>query len=393
MSESRYDWLNDRWVFFAPQRAERPIELAADSTALAQPHGCPFCIGQEWQTPNPLLQITDPEPENPEPWQVRVVPNRFPAIDRTEQDHAPQSGPTEAARHLSTSPFFNRQSMGGHHEVVIESPQHLTSWSQLSVAQMDRVLLAFQKRVAALRQSPRVRYLSIFKNSGCDAGASLAHVHSQVIATPVQPPSWEQMLGRCHEYYRAEGIGYFQRWIAEEQAQQQRVVLDDRQFFVHCPFASPHPYQLMIQPHADTPFESLGESTRSSLAKLLKSAVTSLQCFLPDVSYNVLIHLPTDAPSTRWAAPWWMEWTPRISKIAGFELASQCSINPIFPEVAAETWRRHWPQGNEGAIRFDAAGNDPLSLQAPSQAASTAGDFSSSRCNGAIDGQSSRLGK
>jgi hypothetical protein len=88
-----------------------------------------------------------------------------------------------------------------------------------------------------------------------------------------------------------------------------------------------------------------------------------------------------------------MEWTPRISKIAGFELASQCSINPIFPEVAAEAWRRHWPQGSEGAIRFDAAGNDPLSLQAPSQAASTAGDFSSSRCNGAIDGQSSRLGK
>jgi UDPglucose--hexose-1-phosphate uridylyltransferase len=262
--------------------------------------------------------------------------------------------------------------MGGYHEVVIESPQHLTSWNQLSVAQLDRVLQAFQQRVAALRQSPRVRYLSIFKNSGCDAGASLTHVHSQVIATPVQPPSWEQMLGRCHEFFQATGVGYFQRWIAEERGQQQRVVLDDRHFFVHCPFASPHPFQLMIQPHAATPFESLGPSTRSSLAQLLKSAVTSLQCFLPDVSYNVLIHLPTDAPSIGWSAPWWIEWTPRLSKIAGFELASQCAINPIFPEVAAETWRKHWPQPDSGSMGIDSAETEPHSLQTSSQVASTA---------------------
>ncbi|MFM8406881.1 MAG: DUF4921 family protein [Pirellulaceae bacterium] len=372
MSESRYDWLNDRWVFFAPQRAERPIELAADSTAHAQPLGCPFCIGQEWQTPNPLLQIATPEPNCHEPWQVRVVPNRFPAIDRLEQECTPPCGMADKAPHHSASPFFNRQSMGGYHEVVIESPQHLTSWNQLSVAQLDRVLQAFQQRVAALRQSPRVRYLSIFKNSGCDAGASLTHVHSQVIATPVQPPSWEQMLGRCHEFFQATGVGYFQRWIAEERGQQQRVVLDDRHFFVHCPFASPHPFQLMIQPHAATPFESLGPSTRSSLAQLLKSAVTSLQCFLPDVSYNVLIHLPTDAPSIGWSAPWWIEWTPRLSKIAGFELASQCAINPIFPEVAAETWRKHWPQPDKGSMGIDSAETEPHSLQTSSQVASTA---------------------
>lgn len=393
MSESRYDWLNDRWVFFAPQRAERPIELAADSTAHAPPHGCPFCIGQEWQTPNPLLQIAASQPNRHEPWQVRVVPNRFPAIDRPDQDHGPQSVTADKAPHLSASPFFNRQSMGGHHEVVIESPQHLTSWNQLSVAQLDRVLQAFQQRVAALRQSPRVRYLSIFKNSGCDAGASLAHVHSQVIATPVQPPSWEQMLGRCYEFFRAQGVGYFQRWIAEERGQQQRVVLDDRQFFVHCPFASPHPFQLMIQPHAATPFESLGASTRSSLAQLLKSAVTSLQCFLPEASYNVLIHLPTDATSIGWSAPWWIEWTPRISKIAGFELASQCAINPIFPEVAADTWRKHWPQPDLDSIGIESTDTEPHSLQASSQVASTAGEFSSSRCDGAMGGQSSSLGK
>jgi UDPglucose--hexose-1-phosphate uridylyltransferase len=393
MSESRYDWLNDRWVFFAPQRAERPIELAADSTAYAPSHGCPFCIGQEWQTPDPLLQIAAPQPNRHEPWQVRVVPNRFPAIDCPEQDHTPQSATADQGSHLSASPFFNRQSMGGHHEVVIESPQHLTSWNQLSVAQLDRVLQAFQQRVAALRHSPRVRYLSIFKNSGCDAGASLAHVHSQVIATPVQPPSWEQMLGRCYEFFRAQGVGYFQRWIAEERGQQQRVVLDDRQFFVHCPFASPHPFQLMIQPHAATPFESLGASTRSSLAQLLKSAVTSLQCFLPDASYNVLIHLPTDATSIGWSASWWIEWTPRISKIAGFELASQCAINPIFPEVAAETWRKHWPRPDADSFGIDLADTEPHPLQASSQVASTAGDFRSARCDGAMGGQSSSLGK
>jgi UDPglucose--hexose-1-phosphate uridylyltransferase len=393
MSESRYDWRTDRWVVLAPPRAERPIELAADSTAHAPPHGCPFCIGQEWQTPNPLLQIAASQPNRHEPWQVRVVPNRFPAIDRPDQDHGPQSATADKAPHLSASPFFNRQSMGGHHEVVIESPQHLTSWNQLSVAQLDRVLQAFQQRVAALRQSPRVRYLSIFKNSGCDAGASLAHVHSQVIATPVQPPSWEQMLGRCYEFFRAQGVGYFQRWIAEERGQQQRVVLDDRQFFVHCPFASPHPFQLMIQPHAATPFESLGASTRSSLAQLLKSAVTSLQCFLPEASYNVLIHLPTDSTSIGWSAPWWIEWTPRISKIAGFELASQCAINPIFPEVAADTWRKHWPQPDVDSFGIESTDTEPHPLQASSQVASTAGDFRSARCDGAMGGQSSSLGK
>jgi hypothetical protein len=106
----------------------------------------------------------------------------------------------------------------------------------------------------------------------------------------------------------------------------------------------------------------------------------------------VLIHLPIEATSTAWASPWWIEWTPRISKIAGFELASQCAINPIYPELASETWRRHWPQGNEVAIRFEAAGEDPP-LPTPSQVASTAGDCSSSRCHGAIGRQSSSFGK
>lgn len=98
MNETRYDWLADRWVIFAPNRAERPDEFRTLHQRVATSKvACPFCSGSEHETPEPTLVL----PENDidltrlarpsamasmtrEPWLVRVVPNKFPAITRCD---------------------------------------------------------------------------------------------------------------------------------------------------------------------------------------------------------------------------------------------------------------------------------------------------------------------
>ena len=73
--------------------------------------------------------------------------------------------------------------MVGLHEVIIESPKHLTSVTQLDDAQFAEVLGVYRERLEMLRREGEFRNIALFKNSGLLGGATLSHLHSQLIAT------------------------------------------------------------------------------------------------------------------------------------------------------------------------------------------------------------------
>ena len=75
----------------------------------------------------------------------------------------------------------------GAHEVIIESPEHLVSLSDLPEERLVEVFSIYRERLAALGQNPRLAHGMIFKNVGAAAGASIEHIHSQLIATPIVP--------------------------------------------------------------------------------------------------------------------------------------------------------------------------------------------------------------
>ena len=69
----------------------------------------------------------------------------------------------------------------GAHEVVIESTEHGAELSTLSIEDIAAVG-AYRARIVDLEGDPRFKYILVFKNHGETAGASLQHLHTQLIA-------------------------------------------------------------------------------------------------------------------------------------------------------------------------------------------------------------------
>src|SRR5262245_33869037 len=77
MSAYRHDPLHDRWVIIGDQRAVRPHEYV-EQVVRKTGDPCPFCAGNEQQTPDAIATYRRPRASE---WTVRVVPNKYPAVE------------------------------------------------------------------------------------------------------------------------------------------------------------------------------------------------------------------------------------------------------------------------------------------------------------------------
>src|SRR5262249_55031586 len=193
MPELRKDPIVGRWVIIATERARRPSSPKNDPP---QSPGvlCPFCIGQEDKTPHEILAYRDRSTRPNEPgWRVRVVPNKFPALQ------------VEGDLHKRGEGIYDKMNGIGAHEVIIECPAHETTLASLSEDNIREVLWVYRDRLVDLKKDPRLVYGMVFKNVGAAAGASLEHTHSQLIVTPIVPISvWEEMSGSL-EFFNYRG--------------------------------------------------------------------------------------------------------------------------------------------------------------------------------------------
>lgn len=360
MSETRYDWLADRWTIFAPHRSQRPDEFVSDFVAPFQPiTQCPFCAGQEDQTPGTLLTLPRSSSRRKQ-WLVRVVPNKFPAIDPLPTnpiDGTPISVPImdelEDLNDLDTrnkkpsiwdsqpESLFVRRRLQGAHEVIIETPEHLKSLTALSEFHTRLVFEAFRRRLVHWRAHDALRYAVIFKNVGSDAGASLSHSHSQLIATNFVPPDVLRSCQRMKQYYELHNRNFFRDVIDQELEANERIVLSTDNFTVVAPFASQIPYFLWILPKkTQSRFEEISDKHLTEFSIVVRRVLSSLETLFPKAAYNFVLH--TSPFDQHWdtAFHWRMELFPRLTKVAGFEWGSDCFINPILPEVAAKNLAR-----------------------------------------------------
>ncbi len=215
MPELRKDPIVGRWVIVSEGRADRPSDFEHLPTKRADAF-CPFCEGHEDSSPPEIWARRQPgsQPGGPG-WRVRVVPNKYPALDCHSAAAA-------------CGGLFESQPGWGTHEVIVESPRHLTSTSELTVEQLAEVLLAYRERVAALRSDPRLRYVMVFKNVGPAAGASLEHTHSQLIGLPIVPINVAEEMAGSLAFHQRHGDCVYCRLIAEERAAGLRMVFGTR---------------------------------------------------------------------------------------------------------------------------------------------------------------------
>lgn len=331
--EYRRDPVTGRWVIIAPERASRPLGLAD-----TKPHArrnierdeCPFCDGHEHDTPHESFAVrTLGTAPNGPGWQLRVVPNKFPAVR-----------PSTDTDLKSTGELFESFPGFGVHELVIECPYHESNPTGLKDDDFTRVFVAYRERMRVLAADPRFGYVMVFKNVGAEAGASLAHLHSQIIATPIVPDSVRLELEAAGDYYLGERQCVFCDIVKEELADRSRVVEETPHFVAICPFAGRFAYEMWVLPKDHVSgYDSTPDAHLAELAGLMKLILGKLDLAVGDPAYNYYLHT---SPARTRDLPyyhWHIEIMPRTSRPAGFEWGSGCFINSVPPERAAAELR------------------------------------------------------
>jgi UDPglucose--hexose-1-phosphate uridylyltransferase len=338
MPELRQNFFTKEWVIIATERAKRPEELVTHRAAPDVPSflaSCPFCPGNEIQAPLDVLRY----PANTgEPWAVRVIPNKFAALS------------SEIQPHRSLQRLRRCMEGFGFHEVIIDSPDHSASMAFMSDAHVAKILTVFKERYNALSADRRVSHVTIFKNHGADAGASMQHPHSQLIATPVVPSQVRHRLHEALRHYDDAGECMYCYMVEREVEDQLRIVLKSEHFVAMEVFASATPFATHIFPLRH--MASFGEITDTEIADLagvLRTLLAKLYVGLanPDLNFTV-----RSGPSGYVGARhfhWYVSVIPRLTRVAGFELGSGMFINTVLPESAAEFLRNVSVEKTAGA--------------------------------------------
>jgi|SRR5579883_220754 len=338
--ELRRDPVTGRWVLIAPKRARRPMGLSGANPrhrTNRERTPCPFCPGQEDDTPNEVLAYREPGtvPNGPG-WRLRVVPNKFPAV---WPDGGERNPPTPSGNAEGGGLFFSTSAIG-FAEVLIECPQHVDSPTLLTDEQFRNVFIAYRERMTALAADPRLAHVAVFKNVGAEAGASLGHTHSQLIATPVVPQLIGTELACAEDYFVRTGRCVFCDLVKQELADGSRVVTHSERFVVVTAFAPRFTYEMWVLPLKHEPrYEAISDSTALELAFLLKRVLHALDAVQESPAYNWFLHTTPLRGGEPPHYHWHLELTPRTSRPAGLEWGYSCHITTAAPEHAAEELR------------------------------------------------------
>ena len=326
MSELRQNLATKEWFVIATERAKRPKDFKKgmpEREDFEYSEKCPFCPGAEHQTP-PATHIVDKDGK----WQIRSVPNKFSAFN------------PEGSRDRTVEGIYRKMNGVGIHEVIIESPLHNDFYHKMSLEHIEDIIRTYLNRYHAAMQDDRVEAVIIFKNYGPAAGCSLAHPHTQLIATPVVPTFMRNMLERAKHYSDDTGECAYCVMIREEEKEKTRIVMRNDSFIVFCPFASGSAFESWIIPLRHNPcFGEMNEKEVKDLAVIMKDLFSRYYFGLDDPDFNFAIQTPPRDESNDRSYHWYIRVMPKLTKLAGFELGSGMYINVTLPEENAEFLR------------------------------------------------------
>jgi len=332
MPELRKDPVVGRWVIISTERSRRPTNFGPAQLPAA-PGFCPFCPGNEDKTPPEVYAVRPGGgPANSGGWTVRVVPNKFPALQ------------IEGALDRRGEGLYDKMNGIGAHEVVIETPEHDRDLADLPVEHIQSVLDAYRERLVDLHKDKRLRYVLIFKNHGGPAGATLEHTHTQLIALPIIPKQMQEELEGARRYYELKERCVFCDIVAQETASDngRRVVSTTDRFIAIAPYAPRFPFETWILPRRhDASFHQVqgGPDEMRELAGILKDTLQRLNLALERPPFNFVIHTSPVSDGDLEYYHWHLEIMPKLTRVAGFEIGSGFYINPTPPEDAAQYLR------------------------------------------------------
>jgi UDPglucose--hexose-1-phosphate uridylyltransferase len=329
MSQLRCDPITGRWIIVNITDPKRPEGF--DLKPQVKTGGtCPFCMGNEKMTPPEVEAIRNPDTgRDTTGWSVRVVPNKFPALK------------IEGNLDNRGIGIYDMSNGVGAHEVIVETPDHSKDLGDLTEDEIRNVIFKYRSRMLDLEKDIRFRYMLIFKNHGPQAGASLEHTHTQIVALPIVPKRVTEELKGAAEYFNYKERCVFCDIIANEKKEKTRVVSENNTFIAICPFVPRFPFETWILPKThDQHFKSIDDNRVGDMAAILKDTLMRIKKTLNDPPYNFIIHTSPVRDGNNEGYHWHLEIMPKLTRVAGFEWGSGFYINPTSPELAADCLRK-----------------------------------------------------
>jgi UDPglucose--hexose-1-phosphate uridylyltransferase len=327
MSEFRQNKATKEWVIIAPARGKRPSDFVKEQVKRPTPpphkDDCPFCAGNEKMTPEPVYKA----PADGD-WKIRVVPNKFAALQPDSSITRTHVGSFLAAKGFGIA------------EVVIETPEHDKTIATMSLTEVSGVLRAYRERHKDIARDGNINLITIFRNHGPRAGTSLEHPHSQIIATPIVPPHVRYPIEQAVLHYDKYGTCVYCDMLEEERRQKERLIVDTDNFAAFCPWAARSPFETRIYPRRHSAsFVDIDNDEIEELAWVLKNLLLKFYSSLENPDYNYVVRSSPIGDENARYLHWYIVVIPKITTPAGFEIGSGIYINSIAPEDSAKFLR------------------------------------------------------
>lgn len=312
MIELRKDYILDRWSYIATDRGKRPKQFKKNGNRKKN-EVCYFCPGNEKLTPPETGRTGDKNN-----WEIRWFPNKFPAVSEDFKNKIKTS-----------DKYFTEGGAFGCHEVIVETPDHDKQLADLNEKDMEKILKVYSARVKNLSRKKDIKYVQLFKNSGEEAGTSLIHTHTQIVAANIVPELVREKIKAVKKYRKCPYCD-----IIEKEEKSDRLIFSNDGFAAFAPYAPRFNYEAWIFPKKHYKnITELKNGEFKDLAAVFKKVLSKLGKI--NAPYNFYLHYSPQNEDLHFH----FEITPRMNKWAGLELATDSYVITVSPEDAAEFYR------------------------------------------------------
>ncbi|MDP2946411.1 MAG: HIT domain-containing protein [bacterium] len=325
VSEFRQDLVSGDWILLAPLRSRRHKFKRRAKMELSK-NKCPFENPSKFGNAPPVLVYQN---ETKNDWFLQIIPNKYPAVGQGDCGLIHQKG------------LYKVQAGVGFHEIVIFK-DHNRQLADFTKGEIKKALLAFQERYKSLAEEKCVEYISIFHNYGEEAGSTVSHPHSQILALPIVPPDINHSINGSWRYFDKHNKCVHCRMIGQELKEKKRIIYQNKEMIVFAPFVSRANFEIRVFPKKHFAyFEKVKEQELTYLADALKLALFKIYKNLKDPAFNFFIHTaPTIKNRDYNHYHWHIEILPKFSIFGGFELSTGLDIISVAPEKAAEILKK-----------------------------------------------------
>ncbi|MCW8848920.1 MAG: UDP-glucose--hexose-1-phosphate uridylyltransferase [Melioribacteraceae bacterium] len=228
-THKRFNPMNGEWILVSPNRTKRPWQgQNEDVTKDQKPQydaECYLC-----------------------PTNTRANGEKNPKYDATYSFINDFSSLTMDTKNesLNIKDLIVAESEKGICKVICFSPRHDLTLTDLSLKEIEGVILAWQNEYEIIGRNKEINYVQIFENKGSVMGASNPHPHGQIWAQKSIPMEPLKEQNNFKKYYKEHNKTLLQDYVKLELEKKERIVSENENFITVVPFWAVWPFETMI---------------------------------------------------------------------------------------------------------------------------------------------------